>query len=1285
MRRILRVIAIVLFFFAMHEMQSQELPKKFRQHFVIVVDQGACQGHENMAKLYNDMVYAFDNGKLPEGLTLDSKFTVDFNPMKDEVTVYGSGITNNDFSSIYNACRDGSISEDKVNDQIVKALFHKEKSYTEFKKENGEKTIEEFFDGCLKTLMTKQGSYSGNIRVGLNEYLYPLMLKAIDLSVPAENYILIRISNFTSQGALMAVKEQQLKPLVANRDKYVNSFDSFIATIKSPYYEIEAVKLIRPSAGGLGNSTNVNNNPMAVGGFLRLITLQSTGVRNQNIPHFSQVKYNSDSFDYGNARVLFTHDDHLQMNQVFWIINDTCVIDMTDKVKYDKESSVYEFPQGQMQLANAKAGDKIGMKYVFYMQSYDDNSNPLLPMVFTSECYDQLSELDFVPAPLPSQFPWIPLLIGLILIIALVYLLYRLWKKRGLKRKVFLDFQIRPVSYTRFMEVKDKKVVNEDCWYMGRDNQNQKIAIKGKFSFDDVSFCKKYAYRYEYRVEDDDSEEQFTFRPDGKDGQGQELEKDQWYKLDVDSNGEFKLNVWTYLDKKHSPELNDEERLRAFFADKEHPYRILKLKIKFRVLVMDPKMYIKSLQIPDPEKPQEVCERMYPITNSWKEDFERTYSFIVKPDFERKTAWVAFDPGTTGSCAAFAFSGHQPWEADAVTLAKNQFSQTGTASLTSGIFPSVVKISEKARCFSQNEEVVSDVENWQIDSDFIIGNRAEQRLGNNRFKSIKKLLGYTNLLELKGDNVRRKISGSNLALLLVKGLYKQVSNYAMTNNDVDENLRKTMSDGYGNFAPTRAIVAVPNNYTLSKIQDMVDSVKRLGCFNEVHYLYESESVMMTYLHKMWRKLGMEYNDKVFVVYDMGGATINATAFKLNITFDDQNNIDRMEVQTIAKVGYCVGGDDIDFALIRVLYDMPAVSAMFASKDEKIKSMNQNKQKLIQYVTSLKLDLITRSKDADALLEYLANEETFINSVCTIMKECGVYVDATMFTDKDSKYIKKQLDSQNKKSSLMYKYVYSKVEDAVRELMSDLKQREVELIFSGRSSLYPHIQDFVTSTISDCGFTCRVWDGFNDEKGLNADMVKTAVAEGACWFAVFNSRIRLIHDVITSAFGYVDQQNGQPKFVPVVNRLERFVDGRLTHKVEPINKNINSIRFLQMLGSDYDTILENYEKDHENRHKINVLDVVPTEIVNGVIESISVTIEENNNFDYEVQTSTNSIKPNTNRYSRLFGHEGTAVETEISSENNDSYVFAALQSVDERFGDDTVEEPKKTGRTRTTRI
>lgn len=1295
MRKIIKVLIFLLLFCRVTMLNAS--PSYYGKHIVIVVDQSqGIQTHSNMSKLFDALSDFLMTGTTNVALSLDSNlpdhFT--FNPETDQISLFvssikGSGIVSGyDYSRIVSMCNLGNPVTVVAN-EIVNSLIHPRADF-----QSSGLTLRGFLDEKLKPMMNHQDPLLQGLpavgSISLNPFLYPLVLLKVDKTVKAQEYYIFTVSSFVPKGNINDLFISQVHPLCGNRTAYIDAVQSLIAKTKKPFYTVgdNKIQLPKTTPGTLPD----NNNPMIGINRLGLVCLQKVGMSVQMVPTFKQDSYHSSEFEMSKSIVRFDHDSHIVVERAELAIrgahlDSTVVVPLiTDEIAAESlfthapGGNYYTFDKQEVVLSEELlVGDQLNCDFIFYARTIDDN-NELLPFVFKADGSYVLREGDIAPNPADSYLGQIITTIIVLALIALIYILNRQFKKRGKERKAWVNFRVRPVSNARFMEVRNKEVVNEDCWYLGPDNQNQKIAIEGQLSLEQLTFGKNYKYRLEYWISDADSEEDFSFRPDGTDEQGRMLKVEEWYKVDVNSDGSFKFNVYTFLDTVHSPHLKDPEALRTLFNHPDHLERILKLQIKFRILVLDSAKQTTAVQIPTPEAPKPFALGVFPDDysdeNRKKFKFEEIYSFIVKPDFDNKDTWVAFDPGTSGSCAAFACQGFLPGDLRAVSLAKNQYSLTDTEEgrkLTEGIFPSIIKITDRSRCFKQADEVIADVRDWKIgvNDDFIFGNMAEQRLGNNRFQSVKKLLGYTTQQDVIKGDVVRKIAGKHLAHLIVKGLYQQVGDYAETNKEVDETLRDRLCFDNGHFSPQRAIVAVPNNYTLSKVQEMIDSVKDLGYFKEVHYLYESEGVMMRYLHKMWSKL-YEVKDKLFIVYDMGGATINATAFTMEVKFDELKNPDFVKVRTVAKIGYCVGGDDIDYALIRILYDIPSVNALFSDEEAIKENMKQNKQKLTRFVTKLKLELIEKAKgSATDNFEIFVNEETLLNAISTLMKECGKYIDPTSFDEVDKRYLTLQLESQQNKNSTMYRYVYSKVIDAVQELLCHLPKQDFELIFSGRSSLYPHVQTFVKNTISGMGFSQgQEWDGFNAKDGyLDAEAVKTAVAQGACWYAVNNYMIRLDHDVITSTFGYIDQVAGEPKFVPVIKSTERFEDSRKENAVAPIFKSLVVVRFVQMLGSDYDKILTEFSSANgENKHKMNELDVIPASIVNGSVQKIKIKIDDKNNFTYEVETSANMITPESNRYSRLVGHSDSVVQTEIKDENNESYTFAALVSVNEHFDD-----------------
>ena len=316
---------------------------------------------------------------------------------------------------------------------------------------------------------------------------------------------------------------------------------------------------------------------------------------------------------------------------------------------------------------------------------------------------------------------------------------------------------------------------------------------------------------------------------------------------------------------------------------------------------------------------------------------------------KNSSLWMAFDSGTSGSCVAYGLGG-TPDRTDTIHMAQNLYQSIDGNWHKTCIFPSKIRITDDSAIF--DGEMVEDAKEYKNGKgDFFFGNEAEMFEGANSFQSIKKLLGYTNMQEIIAKGKRRAISGGDLAHLLIKGLCNHFEEYIISNEEPGADIVRNLF--YGGdykkenacFEPSRAIVAVPNNYTMVKIQAMVDSVKRTKLFKEVHYIYESEGVLMTYLQRNWASLSSIAN-KLIVVFDMGGATINATAFRLNVTTGtNQGHIytRNVEVRTVSKIGFCVGGDDIDFALIKLLLSAPGIKDKIAEKGSEKEFMRKHKK------------------------------------------------------------------------------------------------------------------------------------------------------------------------------------------------------------------------------------------------------------------------------------------------------------------------------------------------------
>lgn len=616
---------------------------------------------------------------------------------------------------------------------------------------------------------------------------------------------------------------------------------------------------------------------------------------------------------------------------------------------------------------------------------------------------------------------------------------------------------------------------------------------------------------------------------------------------------------------------------------------------------------------------------------------------------------MAFDPGTSGSCIAYGFGG-TPDDMTNIHLAKNYEGSEGWKP----IFPSFITITDKNTTLNK---ISAGVEHLNTPDDYEFGNAAyQQEYHLNRFQSVKKLLGYSKTKQKIYSNTGKEIeiAGCDLAHLIIKGLMSNFERFLRENTDDSTKKIKPLFMPHGLLQPSRAIVAVPNNYTLTKVRDMVDSIRKTRQFKEIHYLYEAEGVMMSYLRMNWKNLSKKQN-KTFIVFDMGGATINITAFRIKVNQEitsKGNTFTRdIDVSTISKIGYCVGGDDIDFAIMQVLYQIPQISRAFNNDTESIrKHQVAYKPSILKYVEELKLALIDRKNAAMKSGNMFISKETLWTSIINKFAEWNVILSietnpdgGIIVPDDFWTYIQKELDEHE----TMKYYVFDKVKDAVMELMNNtILNSEIELIFSGRSTLYPGIEKSVLEEIRNSKYHCTCndrWHGF-DKAGtaiLDADKVKTAVVEGACWYALWSGRINMKHDLVTSTFGYIDMVNDQATFIPVVEKNMSFAqNGKKRIIVDVQDPELKNVKFIQMLGTNYADII-----NQNIKHKKNPLVEVTANDINGVLEKVQIEIDDKNNFAYQLTIAG---------HEPLIGHY-EAADTDILDENSSAYAFAAIRN------------------------
>lgn len=1213
----------------------------FNRHIIILVDQSA---NAQSPEIGRDIVSLLKDGAKEAGWGM---VFAPINPATDEVSLYAFGLTGVHCNNILESKVQGSLTPDNYFETVSKLLIYRRTPLSGSGKDFAsycDGDIMRLFDGSDPLHEEMQiNSYIGP--VSLSQYAQACALSRFRAKIPAKEYIMIAVSDFRSGIGDMHSSSDRLriKELVGEQflpEQNCNLTRGFDRQADTATEGLNIIKMTSKNHGG-------ENGQVAVAYRIIPETLIGTSAYVASGIQIEQENYKGSKYDIRNIRIAFPHTSGtVAIDRIVMRADNNGKTSATAMIAgsrkeaeglYDATAQSYDVPDfSSFDLRAPFDEGVLGLGFILLGDTYNKDGKALLPFAFEA---GQSIEYDNNISKTAPTMAYMTVAIILIAIIAVfLFWFYKKNYRDGLNAPTSLRLNIWPVSNSHYMDVSDMKVTDLDCWYWrGGTDRTRSIMITGQVDYTPRRGAKKFARRIEYMIIDADNNPDFSFRPAGHESNGDLRKAEVWYSLDeaqtksLQKDGKFEIQCVAYLEKGVTPNFSMDN--------------ILKLQVKVRLSLVDARKV--------------VAEQ--------KDSIEKNYSFIVKPDIENSSLWMAFDPGTSGSCVAYG-NGGLPDRKEAIHLAYNRIQDNKGAWKNESIFPSMISIPDSSSLFDGTR--AEDAKEVGIDGgggdDFCFGNTVKIYGGRNTFQSIKKLLGYTKAKDMlpitrtvNGVQQTMMLLGEDLAHLVVKGLCNHFKGYITTDANAIKNGGRDAF--YGGdyapgkpFSPGRAIVAVPNNYTMVKVQAMVNTIKRTDLFSEVHYIYESEGTLMTYLQHNWAQLP-KITDRLFVVFDMGGATINATAFRLKVTLDSDGNIKNVEVRTVSKVGFCVGGDDIDFAIIKLTL---GATGLFdgADKEEADKQekafMRAHKRELLDMAFRLKLSIIDihNNPHDPAADNVMASNDSLWGFISHAFAGMGTALD----DDKRSE-VQAHFTSERKTRRTLKHYVLDKVAEAVAELINgldeDVSNCPVELILSGRSTLYPGVKKSVIDEINRSGkYKCEhEWDGFNDANGeLDADKVKTCVANGACWYAMFSKFITMRHDIVTSTFGYLDIISNRTRFVPLIERNSQFDENgtcRPDRKLKP-SEGLSYVEFLQLFGSNYDEIIDN-----DIKYKKTVLAKVMPQDITSKINAISIEVDNKDNFSYAIDIA-GQPEPLTGN--------STAKNADINDENSEAYVFATLQ-------------------------
>jgi len=1164
-----RQIQIVfMFFIVFFYCNITYAQKTFRRHFIIAYD--ASTGFNNSG-ISHILELLFNNERVDEngddGIIRQERLTGKkfFEPNKDEISFYDFNLSNNNIVSLR-----GEPNGIKLVQKIPELFFKPQTNWTSYRK---------LYPDIKSYIIARLTSSRVLSNFNLQNLVYPLILNSIDQEKYAEENILIILTQ--------------------NTPKPFNSVDLYNFTTNVTNDTL-AVNFLKKQIDFLSSQFSMNTFDYPAGIFGYYITpknvnpgsLATTVAINSDIK-FSQDKYNGNEFTTSPINVKFPNNESLTPVEITLtirrqnkdgeseIFKDVIVSSLSDGkwrssyqnrgifsgklMKYDQSNSTYIIPSLKIDLGTLNEDKDIqGLKLNFEIKSQTktlgDNS---LKYVFFTETFASPQKINYIGSG--EHFGYIIILVVIIFLFILFLVLYGNPKKLKLIIHGYID---------SFEKTDYRTVGKVHTPYKAWNSEYQKqdfFLIEVKLDYNSPGYLFNWNPNIILKLQNVTVPAGFEL----------------FLKYNADHIKEF--------GEGYGMPVNSDKRNKISFIVGIRQNNIIRQ-------IIDPELFKFTIEA-------EVKKSLLYRTSELRENID--YKFKIGPDLG--DVWVAFDPGTTGSCVAVGST------TDNIILAEDR--------ARNKIIPSIL-VFEKSENYHKNGAELSE-------GLYTHGVAAEALYTDPRkyqaFQSIKKLLGFKDVKKVVFDNGNiLEMTGKDLASLLVKGLFKDIKNHF---NSINLKIDEYCPNGH--FNPLRAVIAIPNNFTISKIQDIIDCVDNLNQFKEIRYVYEAEAVLFYYLSNFSRlnKNHESLESETILVFDMGGATINATVVTTNKIL--VNDIPKYDIDFLGKIGYGIGGDTIDYCLVKIILSHTTEFPVFMNVD-----MVEEKIPLA--------DMAKKLKEAMVRTYYSTSEEILITSpILEKLIRVGTGYSITI-NEEESDFFK--LFRRDKKNwcklfghTIFVNAIYSNVVDAVKEVLDLSNNTHIDkVIFSGRSTAYPMIRENVLEQIkSSVGETKSV--------ALNLEESKTAVAKGACWYGINKNSVRLNHLKTNASFGFKKTLSADRTDVRFYELVEMGCAYNMNNDgIDSFegSKNISDnfafdgskVNFYQIMGKDADKILSENQK-----HKFSKIATIPLPLFTDLV---AMKVKENDEVECVV-------KLNTTQFIR---EKGAVSDQQIDEANEEHYTW-----------------------------
>jgi len=565
------------------------------------------------------------------------------------------------------------------------------------------------------------------------------------------------------------------------------------------------------------------------------------------------------------------------------------------------------------------------------------------------------------------------------------------------------------------------------------------------------------------------------------------------------------------------------------------------------------------------------------------------YDFLIGEDLG--DSWVSFDTGTTATTIAFKDNNEE------ITIVKNKERNLLT--------PSVL---------------VFDKHNA---NNSFYGEEAEKRIKSTEnytgFRSIKKLLGYKDINKEIGK------TGKEIAAKLVSDIF----------NDIKQNNLEILNT-------KRAVVAIPNNYTATKIKDMLFCIENLKQFKEIRPIYEAEAIVFYY---MSNKSSLEEkfdcrnksNNETILVFDMGGATINVTVVQIS-----SKDKDTYEVNVLSKIGYGIGGDSIDYCILKSIFsfstEIPDLQQInIFDKTVKEKLSEEEYKKVREDLIDLSFDIKKKIVENQRKPELISANDLDIFLKKALNKSISIDVESDFY-----RIFKLKSRFSILRNEYFTHLIYSSVTDAIKEVLDIAGKPKIEkIILAGRSSSFPDIENNIIGSFSYS-------PDFIDLNKIGT--AKTAVAEGACWYAMNNNSIKLNNLKTSSNFGFIKTKSPDKRAIQFESMIMAGTDFtekekgqiKFTEKTLIYNDRFsfdsNKVNFYQVMSSDAEKIIAESQK-----HKYSKIATIK---LSQESEKMGMRVNENDDVNCSVKLVSGVIEK----------EKGVVADQEIADANDEHYIW-----------------------------